>query len=306
MARALLPARSPLTPNPSPGGRGARGEGRDGSDLGGKRILLYAEQGLGDTIMFVRYAARVKQRGGTVIVECQEPLASLLASCPGVDRAAPSPLPLSPRERGRGEGASLPDAAVQASLLSLPYIFRTSLATIPAEIPYLAADPQRAARWREELAGDAVFKIGIAWKGSPEHPKDSYRSILLANFAPIARLKGVRLFSLQKGPGAEQIQDIQDHFAVTDLGSRLEDFMDTAALMAGLDLIITADTAACVLRRCSWCSCMGCSTALCRFAGCLIVKTRPGIPRCDYSAKARRGSGRTCLNASWRNYQKKG
>jgi tetratricopeptide (TPR) repeat protein len=199
----------------------------DGKPLAGKTILLYAEQGLGDAIQFVRYAPLVKRRGGMVIVECREPLLSLLAACPGIDRVVQ-----------RGE--PLPPFDVQAPLLSLPGIFQTTLENVPAEVPYLFADPELAGRWQAELGPIAARKIGVFWQGTMKNPA---RAIPLACFEPLAALPGVRLFSLQIGPGAEQLQELAGRFPLADLGSRLHDFMDTAAVLANLDLLITCDTA---------------------------------------------------------------
>jgi len=207
----------------------------DGSPLGGKTILLYAEQGLGDTIQFLRYAPLVKQRGGTVVVECQPALVPLLTGCHGIDQLVPGRSPL-------------PAFDFQASLLSLPRIFGTTLATIPAEVPYVFPDTDLVEQWRQEMSSKGAFKIGIAWQGDPRHSEDRNRSIPLAHFASLADIPGVRLISLQKGPGAEQLTALgDDRMAVTDLGSRLDEttgpFLDTAAVMKNLDLVITCDSA---------------------------------------------------------------
>jgi tetratricopeptide (TPR) repeat protein len=203
----------------------------DGQPLEGKTILLHVEQGLGDAIQFIRYAPLVKQRGGVVMVECPRPIMSLLASCAGIDRLV---------ERG----AELPPFDVRTPLdETLPYIFRTALGDIPAAIPYLFADPGLVQRRRQELDRPAGFKIGIAWQGRPTHPNDRNRSIPLGCFEPLARCSGVRLLSLQKGAGVEQLQHAAGQFPIAELGSRLEDFMDTAAVMRSLDLVIACDTA---------------------------------------------------------------
>jgi tetratricopeptide (TPR) repeat protein len=202
----------------------------DGRPLEGSTILLHAEQGLGDTIQFVRYAALVQQRGGSVIVECPRPLASLLKSCAGIDRLV-------------ARGDPLPAFDVQAPLLSLPGIFQTTLDNLPATIPYLFADADLVQRWRQELACLAGLKIGIAWRGSPAHVNDRARSLPLRCFESLARLPGVHLLSLQKGPGVEELQELPSHFPVVELGGRLNDFADTAALLMNLDLLITCDTA---------------------------------------------------------------
>jgi tetratricopeptide (TPR) repeat protein len=199
----------------------------DGWPLEGRTILLHAEQGAGDAIQFVRYAALVKERGGTVVVECPKPLMSLLASCAGVDRLV-------------GQGDEMPPCDVRVPLSGLPGIFHTTLGSIPAAIPYLFADPGLIGRWRAELDAVAGFKIGVFWQGTRRDPA---RIVPLSCFEPLAALPGVRLFSLQKGEGAEQLQGVAGCFPIMDLGSRLHDFMDTAAVLSALDLVITCDTA---------------------------------------------------------------
>jgi Flp pilus assembly protein TadD len=201
----------------------------DGAPLEGRTILLYAEQGLGDTIQFARYAPLVEQRGGKVLVECQKHLLSLLAQCRGIDRLVP-------------QGESLPAFDTHAALLSVPGILGTDLQSVPANIPYLSADAERIRKWGEELKGLTGFKIGIAWQGSKGFKDDSFRSIRLTQFEPLARIGGVRLISLQKGYGAEQVRQVPG-WKVMDLGNRLDDFLDTAAVMKHLDLVICVDTA---------------------------------------------------------------
>jgi tetratricopeptide (TPR) repeat protein len=206
----------------------------DGRRLGGKTILLHAEQGLGDTLQFIRYAPLVKQPEATVVVECQQPLQKLLAGCPGIDRLV-------------GRGDSLPAFDVHAPLLSLPEIFQTSLENVPADIPYLSAAAPLVQRWRERVSKLAGLKIGICWQGSPVHRSDRYRSIPLARFAGLAQVPGVCLISLQKGAGAEQLAEVRDRFAGVDFGGELDEasgpFMDTAAIITNLDLVVTCDTA---------------------------------------------------------------
>jgi hypothetical protein len=200
-----------------------------GEPLAGRTILLYAEQGLGDTIQFIRFAPIVKRRGGTVVVECQQPLVRLLEGCAGVDRLV-------------GQGDALPAFDVQAPLLSLPGILKTSPETIPADVPYLSVRPAAVQAWRERLKEIDGFRIGIAWQGNPAVRGDRLRSIALGHFAALAEIPGVRLVSLQKGPGAEQLEAAGGRFRITELGSRLQDFADTAAVMNSLDLVITSDT----------------------------------------------------------------
>jgi predicted O-linked N-acetylglucosamine transferase (SPINDLY family) len=203
----------------------------DGAPLAGKTILLHAEQGLGDSLQFIRYAPLVKAKGGPVLVECPEPLLQILASCPGIDRLVAQGLPWQEA------------FDVQAPLLDLPGIFRTSLATIPAQVPYLFADASQVERWRQEVGLDNAFKIGITWQGNPKHHRDRQRSMPLSHFTRLAQLPGVRLFSLQKGTGAEQLDTFAAACGVCDLGRSLNTFMDTAAVLMSLDLVVTADTA---------------------------------------------------------------
>jgi tetratricopeptide (TPR) repeat protein len=206
----------------------------DGSPLEGRTILLQSEQGLGDTLQFIRFAPLVARSGGRVIVVCRRPLARLLASSPDIAAVV-------------GEGEPLPEFAVYAPLLSLPRLLGTTLATVLANVPYLAADPALVTFWQRELSAIDGFRIGIAWQGNPEYRKDRFRSIPLLQFAPLARLEGVKLVSLQKGPGTEQLHGGSRDFPVIDLGSRLDEtagsLMDTAAVMMNLDLVIAADLA---------------------------------------------------------------
>jgi tetratricopeptide (TPR) repeat protein len=203
----------------------------DGSRLDGKAILVYAEQGLGDTIQFLRYLPLVRQLGITVCFECQPALTNLLAGIAGVDQIVAA-------------GAPLPHFDVQAPLLSLPGIFGTTVSTIPAPVPYLRADSERREWWRKELEPLGGFKIGIAWQGNPEVKGDCYRSFPLTCFEALARVEGARLVSLQKGPGTVQLS--AQTFPILDLSDRLDReaaFIDTAAVMMNLDLVVTVDSA---------------------------------------------------------------
>ncbi len=205
-----------------------------GEPLGGKTILVYAEQGLGDTFQFIRYASMVKRRGGTVMYEGPGALLPLLSRCPGIDRLI-------------ARGTPIPEFQTHCALLSLPWLMRTTLATVPAEVPYLFADPALVSRWREELAPQAGYRIGINWQGNPKYKGDRQRSIPLEKFAPLADLPGVRLISVQKGHGSEQLAAHGDRLGIVPLGDRLDEsggaFMDTAAVLMNLDMLITSDTA---------------------------------------------------------------
>ena len=199
----------------------------DGSPLAGRRILLHQEQGFGDTIQFVRYAPTVKARGGTVVVECRPELARLIATAPGVDRVAIV-------------GAAQPEVDLVAPILSLAAIFKTTLATIPAHVPYLAKPEIHAFR----LAKPAGVRlaVGVVWAGRPTHGNDARRSMPFALLLELAARPDVRLYSLQKD-GTSAIAEAGAQALVTDLGPRLGDFADTAAVLAELDLVITVDTA---------------------------------------------------------------
>lgn len=204
----------------------------DGSPLAGRTILVHAEQGIGDLFQFVRYARLVKERGGRVLLECPRPLMPILSRCPGIDQLL-------------GLGEPLPAFDVHTPLLSLPRLLGTTLASIPAAVPYLFADPTLGAAWRAELARQGGFKVGIAWQGSPTYVDDVLRSIPLKQFAPLAAIPGVTLIALQKGPGEEQLASAG--FPVVSFGKRLDStsgaFMDSAALLKELDLVVVSDSA---------------------------------------------------------------
>ncbi len=201
----------------------------DGSASADKTILVFHEQGFGDTIQFLRYLPLVKERCGTVIFECEPTLKELLAGIPGVDRFVPA-------------GGPYPPFDVATPLLSLPGIFQTTIDTVPAKVPYLFADPELISNWRKVLGPKTGFHIGINWQGNPRFGDDRYRSIPLTCFKPLARLPGVTLVSLQQGPGADQLPEFQKQFSVIDLNRRLKTFNDTAAVMMNLDLIVSSCT----------------------------------------------------------------
>jgi hypothetical protein len=205
----------------------------DGQPLAEKTLLLHAEQGLGDTIQCIRYAPWVKQRAARVIVECQRPLFRLLSGFPGIDQLV-------------AQGDALPQFDVQLPLLSLPGIHGTNGENVPARNPYLFAAAELVQRWRQRLSALEGVKIGISWQGNPKYASDRYRSIPLIQFAALAEIPGVCWISLQKGLGAEQLGAAGDCFRVRDFAAELDEasgpFMDTAAIMRNLDLVITSDT----------------------------------------------------------------
>jgi tetratricopeptide (TPR) repeat protein len=206
----------------------------DGSPLEGRTVLLWCEQGLGDAIQFMRYAPLVKAKGGRVVLECPGFMSPLFSTCAGVDELV-------------AEGSALPAFEVQAPLMSLPGLLGTTLETVPANVPYLHAEARRVETWRRLLEGVSEFKIGVVWQGNPHHPWDRWRSFPLVCLAPLAAVEGVRLVSLQKGSGVEQVDGLTGRFAVETLGDLDGEggaFLDTAAVMKGLDLVVTADTVA--------------------------------------------------------------
>jgi len=215
----------------------------NGADLAGKTLLLHAEQGLGDSLQFIRFAPLVKQRGGRrILVYSPPPLVRLIARCPGVDGVV-------------SIGSPLPDFDVHASLMSLPALLGTTLATLPKTVPYLSADRETIEEWRPIVEKSFTvcpaprLRIGIAWQGNPLNRVDRWRSYPLAQLALLADLPGVRLLSLQSGDGTDQLRGLAGRFSVAELNRGPQsldddrDFLDTAAVMRQLDLVVTPETA---------------------------------------------------------------
>jgi tetratricopeptide (TPR) repeat protein len=231
----------------------------DGAPLDGRTIFLHVEQGFGDVFQFIRYIALIKERGGKAIVECHPQLVQVLDGVKEIERLMPL-------------GSALPPFDVYAPLASLPRIFHTSLAAIPAAVPYLHPNADLVRQWQQtsgvrcpvsgvsksfpELAhctadtglrtpdSGRTFLVGITWQGNTTYRADRQRSIPLARFAPLAAVPGVKLISLQKGPGAEQLADNRqlttDNYPIDESAGP---FMDTAAIMQHLDLVICSDSA---------------------------------------------------------------
>lgn len=205
----------------------------DGASLAGKRLVVRYEQGLGDTFQFVRYLGQLKERGATVIFEGKSETRALLARTPGIDHFLE-------------KGSTFPAYDYWTCLLSLPGHLGTTLDNIPAPIPYVRGDPDLGARWKTLLAGLESFRVGIAWQGNPQHRGDRQRSVPLQQFAPLARVEGVRLVSLQRGFGSEQLASLGGAFDVetfADVGEDVDPFLRTAAILSNLDLVVTVDSA---------------------------------------------------------------
>lgn len=198
-----------------------------GAPFAGKTILLWAEQGFGDSLMFLRYVPLVKAMGGRVILETQPALLSLAATCAGADLVVP-------------QGGRLPPFDLQASLMSLPWLFRTELSTIPAETSYLRVPEKvpHAAGIQEQLTlSQGNRRIGLVWAGNPNHPRDVERSLPAALLAPLAALPGVSWFSFQLRRSEEVPLP-----NLVSLAPLLGDFADTAYALSNMDLLITVDT----------------------------------------------------------------
>jgi len=214
-----------------------------GERFDGRTLLLFAEAGLGDTLQFVRYLPMVAERGGSILLQVQPALVPLLRDIRGVT--------VIPR------GEPLPPFDLQLPLMWLPDVFRTTLASVPAEVPYLRFDPVKREEWRNLFGSVSALKVGVVWAGNPKHKGDRQRSIAAAAVLPRLAISGVQLYSLQKEPRAADrpvLQALGDN--VIDLAPRLHDFAETAAAVAALDLIISVDTSvahlAGALRRPTW------------------------------------------------------
>jgi tetratricopeptide (TPR) repeat protein len=192
-----------------------------------KTILLLAEQGFGDTINFMRYAPLVAARGATVILGVQSQLKAIAATVPGVALAL-------------GAGEPVPSVDFYCPLLSLPHAFKTELATVPANIPYVRPDSERLAKWRDRLAANGRLRVGICWAGSNIHLNDRNRSIPLERFATIL-VSGIDFISLQRDVAPPEAAILSAH-GVRQIGQEFSDFADTAAVVSMLDLVISVDT----------------------------------------------------------------
>ena len=208
----------------------------NGEPSGDRDLLLFAHQteGYGDTIQFCRYVPELAKRARRIILWVRPSLVRLLARLPGVSEVV-------------ALGGPPPACDLQCAIMRLPYIARTTLETIPAATPYLAAEPADVAHWRKRLAGTTNLRVGLCWSGELRHTPtyrawDRRRSLTLETLAPLAEVSGVRFFSLQKGAPAAEAARPPPGMDLSDFTADLNDFADTAALIESLDLVISVDT----------------------------------------------------------------
>lgn len=201
----------------------------DGSALQGRRILIYAEQGFGDSVQFVRLFPVLRKQGAYVVFECPKPLLNLIRDSGLADEVIAS-------------GEPLPEADTFASLLDLPALLNLTLDTLPARQSYLTVDLTRRQRWQDALRDDCNLRVGLCWAGGPAYLANAQRSFDLADLAPLGAVPGVRFFNLQRGAAAEQAAAPPAGLHLEPLETEWDEFADMAAAMANLDLVITVDT----------------------------------------------------------------
>jgi hypothetical protein len=201
----------------------------DGRDPSGRAILIHSEQGFGDVIQFARYIPMVVEAGARVLVEVPSGVRELIGTIPGIVKMIP-------------KGLKLPDFDLHVPLLSLPHLFKTTVETIPQNIPYLRADESRMARWKPIIEQNAHgLKVGLVWGGNAK--PDPKRSTTLKQLAVLSDVPNINWFSLQTGEPRKELDNAPVEMRLIDIGKDLKDFADTAAVMSMLDLVITIDTA---------------------------------------------------------------
>lgn len=198
----------------------------EGEPLAGKRILLHAEQGFGDTIQFARFVPMVHDLGAKVLLECPPGLVDVVESLDGVDDIVPC-------------GTALPDFDVHSALMSLAGVFETGPASVPSDVPYLLPEHRRVQEWSDTLrqsVDPGLLRVGLTWEGNPDHRQDCDRSLDPGLLEPLAKIEGVALFNLQRNPR------LRPNFELLGMSALCNDFPDTAAAILNLDLVISVDT----------------------------------------------------------------
>lgn len=203
-------------------------------NLHGRTILLLSEQGLGDTLMFARYAPMLAKRGAQVMIVAHPEVSDLLRTIPGVSRVVPF-------------GNVTRGFQLYARLLGLPRIFSTTLWNIPNQVPYLRVAPTRIEKWKHRIAADGAApgtrRVGLVWAGNSAHSRDVHRSIHLSDLTPLADVPNTIFYSLQKGSRQEEAAAPPPGMKLIDIGPELNDLSDMGALLHNLDLLICVDTA---------------------------------------------------------------
>ncbi len=208
-----------------------------GEPLDGKTILLYCEQGLGDTIQFIRFAKELKDRGAKTIAHIQPPILALLQGCNGIDYLIPNSLKIDQH------------FDYHCSLLDVAHVLKIDASNIPNNVPYIHTPEHLIEYWNGVLGRElppAKVRVGIVWQGNPDHQADMFRSVPLSALTPLADIDGIQLISLQRGFGTEQLKSWQGSKIIYCLPENIDQtsgaFMDTAAILEFLDLVVTSDT----------------------------------------------------------------
>lgn len=211
---------------------GLPGKEWTGGPLIGKSILVRCEQGFGDTIQFCRYFELLADQGASVTVSCPRRLTRMLRDVGGIANIIPGDSPFPPSD-------------YWVALLSLPRLFETEVDGVSAQNSYISAEPELVAKWKAKTGQDEVFKVGIGWQGNPDYEADRARSVPLKELTPLFRQPNVQFYSLQCGYGAEQLTAVAGTERVFDFTPEMDTddgFVDTAGLIANLDLVVSSDT----------------------------------------------------------------
>jgi hypothetical protein len=203
----------------------------EGGEMRGRRLLIHAEQGMGDAIQFVRYCSVLQSFGTEVVLECHRELVRLFRSLPGIPSVVP-------------HGGPVPECDAHLPMMSLPRVLQTTLETVPREVPYLAAPPDLVTEWKERMGpGNGGMRVGVVWSGARKLKTLMNRSCPLDVIMSLQDIPGVSLYSLQMGDAAAQLQAFPRSLRPVDLTESIVDMADTAAIISHLDLIISIDTA---------------------------------------------------------------